>query len=93
VAISEITFPLFTLRRGRAQKGMALDKIEVKCYSGHTYAQRPIAFSWQDEEHKISRIEKEWLEPGKKCFSVTTEDEKLFELCYNEAQDQWWLIN
>jgi len=70
-----------------------LDKIEVKCYSGHTYAQRPESFFWQDKEHKVSRIEQEWLEPSKRFFRVITEDEKLFELCYNETQDQWWLIN
>jgi len=72
--------------------GMGMDKIEVKCYSGHTYAQRPVSFCWQDKEHKISEIEKEWLEPGKKFFRVVNEDEKVFELCYNEAQDKWWLI-
>jgi hypothetical protein len=71
---------------------MGWDKIEVKCYSGHTYAQRPESFFWQDEEHKVSRIESEWLEPGSRCFRVITEDEKLFELCYNEAQDEWRLI-
>jgi hypothetical protein len=70
-----------------------LQLLEVKCYSGHTYAQRPESFFWQNKEHKISRIEEEWLEPGKRFFRIVTEDEKLFELCYNEAHDQWWLIN
>ena len=65
--------------------------LQVKCYSGHTYAQRPESF-WLDKEYKISRIEDEWQEPSKKFFRVLTEDEMLFELCYNEAQDQWWLI-
>jgi len=72
---------------------MGLNKTQVKCYSGHTYAQRPESFFWQDKEHKVSRIEKEWLEPGKRFFRVTTEYEKLFELCYNETLDQWWIIN
>jgi len=68
-----------------------LEEIEVKCYSGRTYADRPQSFLWKDKELKIASIEKEWLEPGKKCFRVVTEDEKRFELCYNEAQDNWWL--
>jgi len=68
-------------------------KIQAVCHSGHIYAQRPISFLWLDKEHHISRIENEWLEPGKRYFIITTEDEKLFELCYNETQDQWWLIN
>jgi len=69
-----------------------LDIIKVKCYSSHTYAQRPVSFIWQDKVHKISKIENEWLEPGKRYFTVVTEGEKLFELCYNEAQDKWRLI-
>ncbi|MGD0353597.1 MAG: hypothetical protein ABSB38_08965 [Dehalococcoidia bacterium] len=69
-----------------------LHPLQVKCYSGHSYAQRPVSFFWQDKQHQISRIETEWLEPGKKFFRVVNEDEKLFELCYNEAQDKWWLI-
>jgi hypothetical protein len=72
---------------------MGLDKIQVKCYSGHTYAQRPESFIWLGDEHKIARVENEWLEPGKRFFEVVTEDEKVFQLCYNETQDQWWLIN
>jgi len=70
-----------------------LNKIQVICYSYHTYAQRPESFFWQNKEHQVSRIEGEWLELGKRFFRVATEDEKVFELCYNEAQDQWWLIN
>ena len=65
---------------------------QVKCYSGYTYAQRPESFFWLDKEHKIRQIEKEYQQPGKKCFSVITEDEKLFELCYNESQNQWCLL-
>jgi hypothetical protein len=65
--------------------------LQVKCYSGYTYPERPDSFLWSDEEHKISRVEKEWREPGKRFFTVITEDEKLFELCYNETRDQWWL--
>ena len=71
---------------------IGLDIVKAKCYSGHTYAQRPVSFIWQDKEHIISKIQNEWLEPGKRYFMVVTEDEKLFELCYNETQDKWWLI-
>jgi len=66
--------------------------LQVKCYSGYTYAQRLESFLWLDKEHKISQIKDEWQEPGKRFFRVFTEDEELFELCYNETQDQWWLI-
>jgi hypothetical protein len=70
---------------------MVFHKVEVKCYSGHTYADRPQSFLWQGHEFKVKNIEKEWLEPGNKFFRVLTEDEKVFELCYNVAQDEWRL--
>jgi len=69
-----------------------LEEVKVKCYSGSAYADRPESFLFQGTEYKVSKIEDEWLEPGKKFFRVVTEDEKLFELCYNEAHDKWWLI-
>jgi hypothetical protein len=70
---------------------MGIYKVEVKCYSGHTYAERPQSFFWQDHEFKVISVEKEWLEPGNKFFQVVTEDEKVFQLCYNVAKDEWRL--
>jgi hypothetical protein len=75
---------------------MGLNNIEVNCYSGHTYAERPRSFLWQDIEYEVDEIEKAWLEPGQRYFQVRTRDNKLFQLCYNEAEDQWsliWLVN
>jgi len=63
--------------------------LQVKCYSGYTYAQGPQSFIWQGEENRIESIEKAWQEPGKRLFRATTEDGKLFELCYNVTGDHW----
>ncbi len=71
---------------------MNLDKLEVNCYSGHTYAERPKSFAWQGVEYEVAEIEKAWQEPGKRCFQVSTRDNKLFNLCYNETQNQWSLV-
>lgn len=65
---------------------------KVDCYSGYTYAERPRCFLWGGKILKIAKIEKEWLTPDGRFFRVLTEDEELFELCYNEAEDNWWLI-
>jgi uncharacterized protein (UPF0128 family) len=65
--------------------------VQVKCYSSHTYAERPLSFLWQGEEYKVEEIEKAWQEPAKKLFKVITEDGKSFKLCYNEITDQWSL--
>ena len=65
---------------------------QVSCYSGHTYAERPDSFWWQGDRYKVADIKKQWLEPGQKHFLVRTEDEKTFELCYFEGEDNWSLI-
>ena len=71
--------------------------IKVTCYSGHSYADRPISFIWNKERHEITRIEREWLEPGEKHFIVqatkaeTPQDEKHFEICYHTQEDIWRL--
>jgi hypothetical protein len=64
-------------------------KIKVQCYSGYAYAEEPRSFVWQAQELGIKSIEKAWQEPDKRLFRVVTEDGKLFELCYNESNDQW----
>jgi len=66
-----------------------LDKIEVKCYSGYTYAEKPVSFTLRGKEHRVESIEKEWRGPGERWFLVKTGDNKYFKLCYNEAQDEW----
>jgi hypothetical protein len=75
--------------------GTSLNKhsLKVNCYSGHTYAERPRSFLWQGIEYKVKEIEKAWQELGKRLFKVTTDEGKSFELCYNEADDQWSLLN
>jgi hypothetical protein len=67
-------------------------EIKVKCHSGYIYAEEPRSFIWQEQELGIKSIEKAWLEPSKRLFKVVTEDGKLFELCYNEATDQWFAV-
>ena len=69
-----------------------MDNLEVNCYSGHTYAERPVSFLWQGTEYEVAEIDKRWQEPGEKYFQVSTRDNKLFRFCYNEAEKQWALI-
>ena len=68
---------------------MGLDETKVSCYSGYTYAQRPVSFTFEGEDYKVAEILKEWQEPEGKCFQVKTEGNNIFKLCYNEAQDKW----
>lgn len=69
-----------------------MEELEVSCYSGHTYAERPQSFAWRGVVYEIVEIERAWQEPDRRCFRVSTSDNKLFELCYNEVQRQWSLV-
>ncbi len=67
-----------------------MDKlVQVVCYSGHTYAERPVSLIRGGIEHKVKQIEKEWQEPGARLFQIRTEDGRFFILSYNERSDEW----
>ncbi len=68
-----------------------MNNLEVRCYSGHTYAERPESFRWQDVEYQVQEIEGTWQEPGKRCFRVRVGGNKRFKLCYNVAEGRWSL--
>lgn len=68
-----------------------MNSITVKCYSGYTYAEEPRSFQWGGVEYEVEEIERAWQEPGERHFLVKTGDKKLFELCYNEAEERWSL--
>ena len=69
-----------------------MNNLVVKCYSGHIYAEEPRSFEWQGVEYEVAEIERAWQEPGERYFRVKTRDNKLFQLCYNEAEERWSLI-
>jgi len=66
-----------------------LDYITVKCYSGHTYAEEPRSFEWEGVEYEVEEITRAWREPGERHFLIRVGGNKLFEICYNEANGRW----
>jgi hypothetical protein len=64
-------------------------KAYVECYSGHIYAQRPLAFEWQGQRKEVAEVETDWQAPEGKCFRVRTMDSQVFELVYLAAEDTW----
>lgn len=72
--------------------GWGLNNLIVKCYSGHIYAEEPRSFEWEGVEYEVAGIERAWQEPGERHFLVKTRDNKLCQLCYNEAGERWSLI-
>jgi hypothetical protein len=65
------------------------EPLSVACYSGSRYGERPTSFVWHGARHRVGSIVSEWLEPGCRHFRVRTEDDRLFELCYDEDADRW----
>jgi hypothetical protein len=71
--------------------------IQVICYSGHSYADKPKSFISNGEQYDIDSIEREWLEPREKHFIVKTiraghsKSEKRCHICYDTREDTWQL--
>jgi len=69
-----------------------LNNPEVKCYSGHTYAESPRSFCREGVEYEVEKIERVWQEPGERHFKVRTGGNKSFHLWYNEMKKQWSVV-
>lgn len=61
----------------------------VKCRSDSTYAERPVAFTWQGSSLEVAEIIRRWRSPGLRGFRVCTPDGETFELLYDEHIDSW----
>lgn len=64
----------------------------VECRSDFEYAQQPLAFYWQGQRLQVSQILAAWRTPQGKRFYVSTDDGQRFELVYDEANDQWTIL-
>jgi hypothetical protein len=71
---------------------MDLEELEVNCYSGHTYAERPDSFRWKGVDYRVEKIEEAWLEPGERHFQLLTDEKKKFHLYYEERENRWYII-
>jgi hypothetical protein len=69
---------------------MGSTKVQVRCYSGHRYGERPQAFFWQGQEVAVEEVLAEWREPAGPAFRVRT-GQGGFVLAYEERGDRWWL--
>ena len=63
--------------------------VEVECYSGSGYANRPQAIRIGSRRLLIEKTLSEARTPQGKRFNVRLEDGRLVDLDYLEAQDLW----
>jgi len=64
-------------------------ELNVECYSGASYPERPVALRWQGERLEVQEILLEWRSPTGKGWRVKAGGEQLFELFYDEEKDEW----
>jgi len=66
--------------------------IPVLCYSGLEYAERPIALHWQGQRLDVEKVLDSQKIPNGKRFTVLVSTQQVFELTYDELEDQWQII-
>lgn len=61
----------------------------VECYSGATYAERPVAVHWQGQRLVVEQVLRSWRTPQGPGFDVVFADGRKFHLSYDEPSDTW----
>ena len=61
----------------------------VECRSDSSFAERPLAITWQGRKYEIAEIFARWRGPEEKGFRVKTVDGQAFEITYREIPDEW----
>ena len=64
----------------------------VECHSGFTYADKPVALSWENRRLEITGITAQWRSPQGCHFRVRTSNGQEFELSYREEDNEWQIM-
>ena len=76
--------------QGNEPAGWFYDMSElVECHSGFTYAEKPVALTWEGRRLEILAITAQWRSPEARHFRVRTASGQEFELSYREAANEW----
>lgn len=70
--------------------GSFYEPVEVSCFSGFTYADRPRTFVWQGETVAVVAVRRAWLAPDGRYFCVASGDGSVFVLRYDAVADRWY---
>jgi hypothetical protein len=61
----------------------------VECYSGATYAERPVVVHWQGQRLVVEQVLRSWRTPAGPGFEVTVAGQRSFRLQLDEATGIW----
>lgn len=62
---------------------------QVFCRSSSEYAEQPTALVWEGNRLEINEIVSRGRVPEGKIFRVRTDDERIFDLNYDQLRDEW----
>jgi hypothetical protein len=68
---------------------MIEEMVDVACYAGSRYPQRPLRVTWRGAERDVLAVEREWQEPRRRCYLVRLEGDRLLRLSYYERNNRW----
>jgi len=78
---------------------MKYETIDVKCYSGYKFNERPHSFTFQGRTLEVTKIVDRWYGGGLKAdqpalnyFKIHTGDGEEFILSYNSLFDAWRIL-
>jgi hypothetical protein len=61
----------------------------VECRSDLNFADTPLALYWEGQRLGIEEILARWLTPQGRGFRVKAQGNRVFELFYNEQEEEW----
>jgi hypothetical protein len=68
---------------------MGTESADVECYSGATYAERPVAVHRQGQRLVVEQVLRSWRTPAGPGFEVTVAGQRRLRLQLDEAVGFW----
>ena len=65
--------------------------IEVSCYSGYRYGERPVSFKLLEKNFVVKEIVDQWYGEDYLYFKIRADDQRVYLLKYDQAKDRWSL--
>jgi hypothetical protein len=63
--------------------------VDVHCYAGTSYPERPVAFEWEGRWLDVTRIIAQARSPAGLEFDLLAEDGQRYRLKWAEISDVW----
>ncbi len=68
---------------------MIEEMVDVACYAGSRYPQRPLRVTWRGAEREVLAVEREWQEPRRRCSRGRLDGDRRRRLSYYQRNERW----